>query len=224
MLCWIACGTVLGNKFWPNFLCRFVTANHRKDSAPETIPWCNLTQNRPLLTLYLKVAYSMDEQSERECEWGARGGEGGGGGWKPLFLLPLSLSRFLFLLFSDPHSLVRKQRIVRPTTADIFLNNYKGFDWKRDKVFFYISLCASTDLTCLFISPLWWRMSSRGKRTWRISVLVILSHARCSICTGSRLNVNWMSNFFLFIYGILDKIIDKNVSRKFISDKVGLSP
>ena len=67
---------------------------------------------------------------------------------------PPLTSRFLFLLFSDPHSLVRKQRIVRPTTADIFLNNYKGFDWKCDKVFFYISLCASTDLTCLFISPL----------------------------------------------------------------------
>ena len=85
-------------------------------------------------------------------------------------------------------------------------------------------LRAWTDLTCWFISPLWWRTSSRGKRTWRISVLVILSHARCSICTGSRLNVNWMSNFFLFIYGILDKIIGKNVSRKSIPDKLGLSP
>ena len=149
----------------------------------------------------------------------------GGRGRVEAFLTPPPLtSCSLFLLFSDPHSFVWKQRIVRLTTADIFLNNYKGFDWKRDKVFFYIFLCAWTDLTCLFISPLWWRTSSRGKRTWRISVRVILSHARCSICTGSRLNVNWMSNFFLFIYGILDKIIGKNVRRKSISDKLDLSP
>ena len=158
MLCWIACGTILGNKFWSTFLRRFVTANHRRDSAPKTIPWCNLTQNRPLHTLYLKVAYSMDEQSGHECECGARGGGGGG-----------------------------------------------------------TDLRAWTDLTCLFISPLWWRTSSRGKRTWRISVRVILSHARCSICTGSRLNVNWMSNFFLFIYGILENIMGKNVSRQLSS-------
>ena len=163
MLCRIVRGTVLWNKFWPSFLRRFVTANHRRDSAPKRIPWCNLTQHWPLLTLYLKVAYLMDEQSEHECECGAR--RGGGADFR-----------------------------------------------------------AWTDLTCLFISPLWWRTSSRGKRTCRISVRVILSHARCSICTGSRLNVNWMSNFFLFIYGILDKIIDKNVSRKSISDKLGLSP
>ena len=130
---------------------------------------------------------------------------------------PPHTSRPLFLLFSDLHSLVWKQRIVRLTTADIFLKLIRKDLTGNVTKFYFIFLCEWTDPTCLFISALWWITSSRGKRTWRISVRVILSHARCSICTGSRLNVNWMSNFFLFIYGILDKIMGKNVSRQLSS-------
>ena len=150
MLGWIAYGTVLGNKFWFSFLRRFVTANHRRDSATKTIPWCNLTQRRPFLTLYLKVAYSMDKQSERECECGARGDEGGRGRVGASLTPPPVTSCSLFLLFSDPHSLVWKQRIVRLTTADIFLNNYKGFDWNVTK-FSFIFFC---------VRELTWRVCS----------------------------------------------------------------
>ena len=166
----------------------------------------------------------MDKQSESDRECGARGGGGGGGGAgegrrrvEASLTPPPLTSRPLFLLFSDLHSLVRKQRIVRLTTADIFLKLIRKDLTGNVTKFSFIFLCEWTDPTCLFISALWWITSSRGKRTWRISVRVILSHARCSICTGSRLNVNWMSNFFLFIYGILDKIMGKNVSRQLSS-------
>ena len=158
----------------------------------------------------------MDKQSESDCECGALWGEGRRRMEASLTAPPLT-SRPLFLLFSDLHSLVWKQRIVRLTTADIFLKLIRKDLTGNVTKFSFIFLCEWTDPTCLFISALWWITSSRGKRTWRISVRVILSHARCSICTGSRLNVNWMSNFFLFIYGILDKIMGKNVSRQLSS-------
>ena len=76
-----------------------------------------------------------------------------------------------------------------------------------------------TCLTVLLISPLWSRLCSCGKRTWHISCLVtavICSHARCSICTGSRLNVNWMSYFCPFTYGMLERKRKSDTSFMFV--------
>ena len=192
----------------------------KEEIVPQNNPMVQFdTTSAPSHPLRQSGLFNGQAIWKRPWVWSTGGERIGGGEAEGGSLSYPSPSHFSpsFLTVNDLHSLVWKQRIVRLTTADIFLKLIRKDLTGNVTKFYFIFLCEWTDPTCLFISALWWITSSRGKRTWRISVRVILSHARCSICTGSRLNVNWMSNFFLFIYGILDKIMGKNVSRQLSS-------
>lgn len=92
------------------------------------------------------------------------------------------------------------------------------FECSKPRRFQFYSL-TRTCLTVLLISPLWSRLCSCGKRTWHISCLstaAICSHARCSICTESRLNVNSMSYFCPVTYGMLENKRKSDIGFMFV--------
>ena len=46
----------LNDEFRPSLLLNLAIANERRDSALKTFPWCNSTQHRPSLALYIRMA------------------------------------------------------------------------------------------------------------------------------------------------------------------------